>query len=213
MVLPRCAVDNGGVGLTDCTAELRAISLSDTHDCLTGLANRTLLFDRIVGAVTCSPQRSRDVAVVFCDLDRFAVVNESMGYAVGDQVLKEVAARLEGAVGARDTVARLAGKKFVACCLGVRGTHEAERVGSRVIRAMAQPFTVNEHELFVTASVGIRLAIRPIGRVEDLVRDASVAMRDAKRAGGACYRVFDHSIIGPGSYESASTATSISCST
>jgi len=159
-------------------------------DPLTGLPNRMLLLDRLDQAIALA-QRNRGKAAVLCvDLDRFKHVNDTMGHAVGDALLKEAAGRLAGCTRESDTIARLAGDEFVLLLPGVDGSVGAQRVAQRVVDAFASPFGLEGQEHFVTASIGI--ALYPDDGVERqlLLRNADLAMYKAKEQGRNGYQFF-----------------------
>jgi diguanylate cyclase (GGDEF)-like protein/PAS domain S-box-containing protein len=182
--------------ITDRKAAEADLAHSATHDSLTGLPNRALLVDRLEVALARASRGRTELALLFCDLDRFKVVNDSMGHAAGDRVLVAVAHRLSAAVRPGDTVARLGGDEFVVCCEGIDGPAEAEAVAQRLSRALAAPIDVDGRELYVRASIGIRTA-RPGGAREtpgDLLRDADSAMYQAKAAGRAGFALYDDAL-------------------
>ncbi len=162
------------------------------HDALTGLPNRVLFLDRLDQAIR-RAQRAHPTAaaaVLFLDLDRFKLVNDSLGHAVGDQLLIAVARRLESAVRPPDTVARLGGDEFTILLDDVTDVHEASVVAERVHATLRTPFDIDERELFIDASIGIALA--DAGASPDTVlRDADVAMYRAKADGKGRHAVFD----------------------
>lgn len=159
-------------------------------DPLTGLPNRMLLLDRLDQAII-QAQRNRGEAAILCvDLDRFKHVNDTMGHAAGDALLKEAAGRLAGCARESDTIARLAGDEFVLLLPGVDGSVGAQRVAQRVVDAFAAPFGLEGQEHFVTASIGI--ALYPDDGVERqlLLRNADLAMYKAKEQGRNGYQFF-----------------------
>jgi diguanylate cyclase (GGDEF)-like protein/PAS domain S-box-containing protein len=161
------------------------------HDALTGLANRQLFADRVEQALRRSGRTGDDVAVLFLDLDGFKNVNDSLGHAAGDDLLREVADRLGAAVRSSDTVARLGGDEFAVLLEQRRGPiEEAVIVADRILGALATPVVVEGQTMSVGASVGISL-----GSVEStaasLLRDADVAMYRAKAAGRGRWVVHD----------------------
>jgi diguanylate cyclase len=160
------------------------------HDALTGLPNRLLLLDRLGQALLRNDEGT--VAVLFLDLDRFKVINDSLGHEAGDELLLEVSRRLEHALKAVDTVARFGGDEFVIVCERVAGAAEARSVAERVAAAFIEPFTVAEGgRVSVTASIGIAVAVGPGDAPTDLLRDADAAMYRAKEQGRARIEVFD----------------------
>ena len=161
------------------------------HDALTGLPNRGLLLDRLAQALTRLGRHSSALAVLFCDLDRFKVVNDSLGHGAGDLLLVDVARRLEGVLRSGDTAARFGGDEFVILCEDISGAHQAIAVADRVSAALAAPFVLDEDEAYVRTSIGIAMAVSSDSRPEALLRDADAAMYRAKERGGGVYEVFD----------------------
>jgi diguanylate cyclase (GGDEF)-like protein len=161
------------------------------HDALTGLPNRGLFLDRLAQALTRLGRHSSTLAVLFCDLDRFKVVNDSLGHGAGDLLLVDVARRLEYVLRAGDTAARFGGDEFVILCEDIVGAHQAIAIAERVSAALAAPFVLGEDEAFVRTSIGIAMATGQESRPEALLRDADAAMYRAKERGGGVYEVFD----------------------
>ncbi|MBA2349215.1 MAG: EAL domain-containing protein [Solirubrobacterales bacterium] len=161
------------------------------HDGLTGLPNRALLLDRLGQALARLGRSGTSVAVLFCDLDRFKVINDSLGHAAGDQLLTDVARRLEEVLRTGDTAARFGGDEFVVLCEDIEGERHAVLVAERIARRLSEPFLLGEDQVHVRVSVGIAVTDRPTARPESLVRDADAAMYRAKERGGALYEVFD----------------------
>ncbi len=161
------------------------------HDQLTGLPNRALFHDRLGQALTRLGRSERSVAVLFCDLDRFKVVNDSLGHEAGDLLLLAVAQRLAGVLRAGDTAARFGGDEFVVLCEDVADAGHAVRVAERLSASLTAPFKVGDEEVYVHTSIGIALAAEPGLRPEVLIRDADAAMYRAKERGGGGFEVFD----------------------
>ena len=180
---------------TDVTARKQAeqrLQHDALHDALTGLPNRVLFLDRLDQAIR-RAQRSTPgaaAAVLFLDLDRFKLVNDSLGHQVGDELLKAVARRLESAVRPPDTVARLGGDEFTVLLDGVTDVHEAALVAERVHHTLRAPFEIDDRELHIDASIGIALAAADAAP-DTVVRDADVAMYRAKAEGKGHHAVFD----------------------
>ncbi len=165
------------------------------HDPLTGLANRQLLVDRLEQSLAHGARTGSHTAVLFLDLDRFKVVNDSLGHDVGDQLLCEVGQRLVGRLRAGDTVARLGGDEFVVVCSDldddeVTAMEQARAVATDVERQLAAPFRLLDQRVTVTASIGITLGQGP-SSLDRLVSEADAAMYRAKDEGRARSAVFD----------------------
>jgi diguanylate cyclase (GGDEF)-like protein/PAS domain S-box-containing protein len=159
------------------------------HDPLTELPNRALFHDRLEVALSRRLQQTESVAVLFMDLDRFKVVNDSLGHDTGDEVLKAVAHRLRSCVRDGDTVARMSGDEFTILLSAVDGVEGAEMVAGRVIDQMREPFWVAGREVFVGVSVGIALADGE-QTPDDLMRAADLAMYQAKERGRLRHEVY-----------------------
>src|SRR5262245_8452181 len=169
-------------------AELERLAL---YDSLTGLPNRALFSDRLSHAIE-RRGRAQTTAVYFVDVDRFKRINDSLGHAAGDEVLREVAARIQRMLRPDDTVARFGGDEFTILCESVGGVLEAVGVADRLQREIAQPLRAGGADLRLSASIGIALA-EP-GEDADcsrLVEDADAAMYRAKERGGARTELFD----------------------
>ncbi|MFW6085864.1 MAG: EAL and GGDEF domain-containing protein [Myxococcota bacterium] len=161
------------------------------HDALTGLPNRTLLDDRIAHALSTRARRESGIGLLFLDLDRFKVVNDSLGHAAGDEILEAAAHRVLSATRRADTVARFGGDEFVVLCEDLSGPEEAERVARRIVDAFADPFLVRGRRLYVHASVGIALETGEGHTADTLIRNADTAMYYAKQKGRGRYAFFD----------------------
>jgi diguanylate cyclase (GGDEF)-like protein len=162
------------------------------HDDLTGLPNRALFLDRLGQALPRLGRHATSLAVLFLDLDRFKAVNDVLGHAAGDELLRAVAARLDGVLRAGDTAARLSGDEFAVLCEDVAGERHAIGVAERVAEALREPFRLGGgDEVNVGTSVGIALATEPAEDADALLREADAAMYRAKERGGGVYEVFD----------------------
>ena len=163
------------------------------HDPLTDLPNRALALDRLAHALARSSRTGGTTGVLFMDLDRFKLINDSHGHAVGDRVLVLLADRLLGAVRPSDTVARFGGDEFVAVCDNLTDESDALDVAGRMAAVLKKPFSVDGQELFLTGSVGIALSGRG-ETAEELLRNADAAMYRAKERGRAGHAVFDEAM-------------------
>ncbi len=169
------------------------------HDPVTDLPNRALFLDRLRHA---QARMARAVgvhyALVFIDLDRFKVVNDSLGHAAGDELLVQVAGRLQGALRVGDTLARFGGDEFVVLLEDLGSEAEASLIVERLLASLGQRFLLEERELIVTASAGVVIGDGTHLGPEECVREADVAMYRAKARGGGCYEVFRHDPDGGG---------------
>ncbi len=162
------------------------------HDALTGLPNRVLFMDRLALALE-HTKRHEDYlfAVLFLDLDRFKLINDSLGHFIGDRLLVAIAHKLKACLRPTDTVARLGGDEFTILIEDIQGASDAIRVAERVQEELILPFTLNGQEVFTSASIGIALSTTGYDNAEDLLRDADIAMYQAKSQGSARYRIFN----------------------
>ncbi|HEY3267316.1 MAG TPA: EAL domain-containing protein [Armatimonadota bacterium] len=159
------------------------------HDPLTGLPNRTLFTDRVTHAIARCARLEEQVAILLLDLDRFQVVNDSLGPAAGDELLVGVGGRLSSILRAGDTAARLGGDEFGILLDGVGDVGDATRLAERVLRQLQAPFTVAGQEAFVGASIGIVVGDARQGDAGGLIRDADLALCQAKAGGRGRYEV------------------------
>ncbi len=161
------------------------------HDNLTGLPNRDLFLDRLRQALDRSSRDRVLRAVLFLDLDNFKVINDSLGHKAGDELLKVVAGRLRACLRPADTAARLGGDEFVVLLDGVTGVGDATRVAERIAEAVVRPIELGERQVVVGASVGIALTADHESQPEVVLRNADVAMYEAKKEGKGRTKVFD----------------------
>jgi diguanylate cyclase (GGDEF)-like protein/PAS domain S-box-containing protein len=168
----------------------RQLSHRAFHDELTGLANRALFLDRMDHALRIARSEADPVVVLFVDLDDFKSVNDALGHAVGDQLLKSVAERIRRAAGTGDTAARLGGDEFALLLEDRGGIDRAIDVAESLLDSLREPVTVVGYDVVVLASVGVAVAA-PGMTTTGLLRDADIAMYEAKRAGKGQIRLFD----------------------
>jgi diguanylate cyclase (GGDEF)-like protein len=161
------------------------------RDPLTGLPSRLLLMNRLQSALARIERTGRGVAVLFVDLDRFKVVNDSLGHHAGDRLLLAVTERLRKAVRRHEMPARFGGDEFVLVCEDIDDAQDAVAVAERLLKALAMPFEFHDGTAFIAGSIGIALTHDPHAAASDLVRDADAAMYRAKEAGGGRWSIFD----------------------
>ena len=160
------------------------------YDPLTGLSNRVLALDRLQQCLSRRENEDSGLAVLFIDLDYFKRINDSFGHEAGDQVLITVAQRLQRVMRPVDTVARLSGDEFVIICPDVANHRDAVVIAERLLNELAPPILLKEDKVFVSASIGIALAV-PGSDAEKLIGSADIAMYEAKTGGRAHYQLFD----------------------
>lgn len=188
------------VSITDITPIKEAeemLTLQATHDALTGLPNRRMLWDRLATAIARLNRLDGSLAVLFLDLDGFKPVNDDLGHDAGDELLNLVASRLLHTVRADDTVARLGGDEFVVLLERVPDIDHAVMVADKIIRAVHAPAALAEGEVTVSTSIGIAVSTDPYVGPDKLLRDADRAMYAAKRAGRGLVRLADDPTLPP----------------
>jgi diguanylate cyclase (GGDEF)-like protein/PAS domain S-box-containing protein len=162
------------------------------HDSLTGLPNRLMFMDRLGQTVERLKQDpTYQFAILFLDLDRFKVINDSLGHLVGDELLIGIARRLERCVHSTDMVARLGGDEFTVLLENIPSSDEAAKVADRIHEELAVPFNLSGNEVFTSTSIGIAMSSPDLERAEDLIRGADIAMYRAKASGKSCHELFD----------------------
>ena len=187
------AVDGMVVTFRDVTEQRnleRQLSHRAFHDELTGLANRALFLDRMDHALRVVRTDDDPVVVLFVDLDDFKSVNDALGHSVGDQMLRAIAERIRGVSGAGDTPARLGGDEFALLLEDRGGVDRALDVAERLLADLHEPVSLGGHDIAVLASVGVAVASPEI-TTAGLLRDADIAMYEAKRAGKSQIKIFD----------------------
>jgi diguanylate cyclase (GGDEF)-like protein/PAS domain S-box-containing protein len=181
--------------LTDTTHQKEAeerLRHNAFHDVLTGLPNRALFMDRLDRSLSRASHRDDYLfAVLFLDLDRFKVINDSLGHQIGDELLVAIARRLEACLRPGDLVARLGGDEFAVIVDHLKQVRDAAQAAERIQKEMAIPFNLHGQEVFASASIGITLSLTPYERAEDFLRNADTAMYRAKDQGRGRYELFD----------------------
>jgi len=168
----------------------RTLARRAHHDPLTGLANRSLLSDRLEKALERAQRSRKSVALLFVDLDKFKPVNDSLGHDVGDQVLRRVAQRLQSAVRESDTLARLGGDEFMVVVEALDGTESVTRIADSMVDLLSQPITVDSHKVQLGCSIGISFYPQHGTNMIDLMRAADSAMYRAKQSTGQRWCIF-----------------------
>ena len=164
------------------------------HDSLTGLPNRALFLDQLGQALARATKGEYDLAVFFLDLDRFKVINDSLGHASGDNLLIAVGQRLQTGLRSGDVISRPGGDEFMLLLDGPITLPEASHIAERLITLLQAPFTVQRHEIFTSTSIGIAFSRHDEGETVTLLRDADIAIYGAKNRGGTRYEVFNRSM-------------------
>jgi diguanylate cyclase (GGDEF)-like protein/PAS domain S-box-containing protein len=190
---PRCVVT--GIDITERKSLEEQLVHDAFHDSLTGLPNRALFLDRLGHSLRQTVRRKEHrFAVLFVDMDRFKLVNDSLGHLFGDQFLREIARRLERCVRPGDTIARFGGDEFTLLIEDSSDPAVATQIAARVHEQLKEPVRISGQDVFTTASIGIALSETGYSLPEDMLRDADLAMYRAKARGGACHEVFDRSM-------------------
>ncbi len=164
------------------------------YDSLTGLPNRTLLADRMKIAIGNAARYSKRLALLFVDLDRFKLVNDSLGHEIGDKLLKVAAERMQSTIRHIDTISRLGGDEFIVLLSQIVAAEDAARVAEKLIAAVSEPYRIEEHELLLTASVGISIYPESGTEANSLLRNADTSMYSAKESGRNRYRFYSEDL-------------------
>lgn len=176
--------------VTERLASQKLIHYQAYHDLLTGLPNRALFLDRLSNAISAARRQKGKLAVMFLDLDRFKFVNDSLGHDIGDTLLKRVAERLKKCLRESDTLARLGGDEFIVLLPQVESILMAKAVADKIVRSIKMPITIANHELCVTASVGIAMYPEDGATADALIKNADIAMYHTKDLGKDGFNIF-----------------------
>lgn len=160
------------------------------YDALTGLPNRNLFNDRLALAVTHAAREGRQVGILFLDLDRFKIVNDTMGHDTGDKLLQEVSVRLKKAIREGDTVARMGGDEFIVIIPGLRNPENLGVLAQKIIDSLSSPYSINDNDVFIGASIGIAIYPNDGREVSSLLKNADMAMYRAKENGRNNYQLY-----------------------
>ncbi len=170
------------------------INFQAYHDLLTRLPNRALFKDRLSLATAQCRRNGTKLATMFLDLDRFKVVNDTLGHAMGDRLLQSVAARLSGCIREGDTLARFGGDEFTLLLPEINSREDARNIARKIIQELREPFTLGEHEVFVGVSIGIAMYPDTGKTVDELIQNADAAMYHVKGRGKDGYQFFVNSM-------------------
>jgi diguanylate cyclase (GGDEF)-like protein/PAS domain S-box-containing protein len=171
-------------------SQSRKMAHQAQHDSLTDLPNRTLLSDRMIQAIALAQRHKKQLAVLFLDVDRFKHINDSLGHGIGDRLLQSVAQRLLSCVRASDTVSRQGGDEFVILLSEIAHADDAAISAGRILLALSAPHHIDQHELYLTVSVGIAIYPEDGAEPEVLLKNADFAMYDAKESCRNTYKFF-----------------------
>jgi diguanylate cyclase (GGDEF)-like protein/PAS domain S-box-containing protein len=160
------------------------------HDELTGLPNRLLFAERFAQIVEHLRRSDETIALLFLDLDRFKTINDTLGHALGDRLLKAVAERLRLSLRGGDTVARFGGDEFIVLATGIEGGHDAAHLSEKILQLMRPPYRLGVHELRITTSVGIAVYPDDGTEIETLIKNADTALYRAKERGRNCFQLY-----------------------
>lgn len=180
--------------ITERLAAQRLIHYQAYHDLLTGLPNRALFMDRLGNAISSARRLQQKLVVMFLDLDRFKLVNDTLGHDTGDELLKKVGDRLKGCLRESDTLARLGGDEFIVLLPHIEQMTQAHVVAGKIVDAIKEPYVIGTHEIFVTASVGLAMYPEDGRSAEDLIKNADTAMYHTKASGKDGFRIYSQEL-------------------
>ncbi len=181
--------------ITDRIEAEEIIRFQAYHDMLTRLPNRTLLKDRLHQAITHAKRNKTNLSVMFLDLDRFKVINDTLGHIVGDHLLQAVAMRLRQCLREGDTLARIGGDEFTLLLPEVNSRQDAEFIARKIIKSLKEPFRIDKHELFISTSIGISHYPEDGDNMELLIKHADIAMYSVKGKGKNGFEFYSDNMI------------------
>ncbi|MEH6948920.1 EAL domain-containing protein [Bacillus sp. JJ634] len=176
--------------ITDRKQKEKQIQKLSNYDALTGTKNRYILFQELLRLIETANKYNQLLAVLFLDLDRFKVINETLGHNYGDLLLKKVASRIKGMLKNKDLIARFGGDEFVIVLPNIKHAREAVQISEDIIQALEQPFLLDNQEVYATTSIGISLYPHDGDGVEVLIKNAEKAVHKAKANGGSSFELF-----------------------
>ena len=179
-----------GRDITEKLQSQKLIQFQAYHDLLTELPNRTLFMDRLANSILQARRSNSRLSVMFMDLDRFKVVNDTLGHDVGDELLKQLSSRLRSCLRDSDTLARLGGDEFILLLPLTNSAEKAQLLADKIIRTVKTPFFIDQHELYVTASVGIAMYPEDGENPDTLIKHADVAMYHTKSQGRDGFNIY-----------------------
>lgn len=177
--------------ITECKALEYELAYRAFQDPLTGLGNRTLFMHRLEHALSRLARQQESIAVLFIDLNNFKSVNDSLGHALGDQVLVTTGQRVQGCLRPADTAARFGGDEFIVLLENIRDVEGAANIANRILKTLKEPIILGSRKLSVTASVGVAMSSSGAVRAQELLRAADIAMYQAKARGESSYAVYE----------------------
>ena len=173
-------------------AQIKQTSYAASHDMLTGLPNRLMFIETMQSAIHDAKENNTQLALVFIDLDDFKAINDNCGHATGDELLKEVARRIQAKLRNTDTVARLGGDEFVVLFTEVISPEAAMHSAQRLLHIFGEPYEIDDHRIFAAGSVGLSLFPEHGEDIDTLIHHADTAMYKVKRKGGNHVAAFEH---------------------
>ncbi|MFJ8256322.1 EAL domain-containing protein [Peribacillus asahii] len=176
--------------ITDRKQKEKQIQKLSNYDALTGTTNRYILSQELLRLIETANKYNQVLAVLFLDLDRFKVINETLGHNYGDLLLKKVASRIKGMLKSKDLIARFGGDEFVIVLPNIKHAKEAVQISEDIIQALEQPFLLDHQEVYATTSIGISLYPHDGDGVEVLIKNAEKAVHKAKENGGSSFELF-----------------------